>query len=481
MIEWRRPVVFVHRWLGILGCLLFIAWFASGIVMMYARMPELSPEERVARLPILDLSAARMTPDEASHVLGSTPQRAVVGMAGARPVYRFVSGGRWTTVFADDGRELTALTAEDAIREARRFAPEHAATVRYDERLTDADQWTLGIRALMPLHRIALGDAGDSSVYVSDRTGDVVMKTTARDRRWAYAGAVIHWIYFTPLRRHTAAWAQWIIWLAVAGTVMCALGLVWGVYAWAQSIGSPYRGWMQWHHYAGLLFGVTSMTWVFSGLLSMDPWDWHPSTSPTRSQREAFTGGPLRLDAVSLDDLRSRAGAAKHDEGARGAGRPKELEIVQFRGEPRVIADGHETGEIERARLVESVRAAMPGTPLEDITSLDAYDAYYYDRDGGLPLPVLRARFGDPVRTWLYVDPRRGAIVRKEERLSRVNRWLYHGLHSLDFPGFYDTRPLWDVVVIALSVGGLVSGVTAVAPAWRRLRRHARRLYGLKS
>jgi hypothetical protein len=90
---------------------------------------------------------------------------------------------------------------------------------------------------------------------------------------------------------------------------------------------------------------------------------------------------------------------------------------------------------------------------------------------------VLRLRFGDAVRTWLYVDPGRGAIVRKEERLSRANRWLYHGLHSLDFPGFYSRRPLWDIVVIVLSVGGLISGITAVAPAWRRLRRHARRLY----
>jgi hypothetical protein len=110
------------------------------------------------------------------------------------------------------------------------------------------------------------------------------------------------------------------------------------------------------------------------------------------------------------------------------------------------------------------------------VQQLERYDSYYYDRNRELPLPVLRVEYDDPQRTWLYVDPRRGAIVRKEERLTRLNRWLYHGLHSLDFPFLYYRRPLWDVVVIVLSAGGLLLTVTTIAPAWRRLRRHGRRL-----
>ena len=85
-------------------------------------------------------------------------------------------------------------------------------------------------------------------------------------------------------------------------------------------------------------------------------------------------------------------------------------------------------------------------------------------------------RFSDAAGTWLYVDPGRGVVVRKEERLTRVNRWLYHGLHSLDFPFLYNRRPLWDIIVIALSLGGLALTITTVAPAWRRLRRLRRRL-----
>jgi hypothetical protein len=89
---------------------------------------------------------------------------------------------------------------------------------------------------------------------------------------------------------------------------------------------------------------------------------------------------------------------------------------------------------------------------------------------------VVRIRYDDPQRTWLYVDAARGAVVRKEERLTRLNRWLYHGLHSLDFPFLYDRRPLWDVVVIVLSVGGLALTLTTVVPACRRLLRHVRHL-----
>ena len=29
---------------------------------------------------------------------------------------------------------------------------------------------------------------------------------------------------------------------------------------------------MRWHHLSGLLFAVVTITWIFSGLMSMNPW-----------------------------------------------------------------------------------------------------------------------------------------------------------------------------------------------------------------
>jgi hypothetical protein len=64
------------------------------------------------------------------------------------------------------------------------------------------------------------------------------------------------------------------------------------------------------------------------------------------------------------------------------------------------------------------------------------------------------------------------------ELFSRWNRWLYHGFHSLDFPFLYYRRPLWDIVVIVLSIGGIAMSVTSALPAWRRLARHGRAIAG---
>ncbi len=81
---------------------------------------------------------------------------------------------------------------------------------------------------------------------------------------------------------------------------------------------------------------------------------------------------------------------------------------------------------------------------------LHEFDDHYYDARGTRSLPVLRVRFRDADTTWLYLDPARGGIALKTDETRRLRRWLYQGLHSLDFPFLYYERPLWDVVVIVL-------------------------------
>jgi hypothetical protein len=484
-LDWRRPLIYTHRWLGIAGGILFIVWFVSGIVMMYARMPEITVGERLSRLPPLSVDQILVAvADAARHTAACGPggrpcERVQIGMLGSRPVYRIQSRGAWTTVFADTGQPLRQLTQDQAIDLAMLFAPAHAPTIRYDARIDGPDQWTLSGDALraMPLHRLKLGDADETIIYISDKTGDVVMKTTGTGRRWGYAGAVLHWLYFTPLRKHGPLWTQVIIWTSLAGCVTCLTGLVWGVFRFSPSARfrlkhdqshTPYAGLMRWHHYAGLIVGLASFTWVFSGLLSMDPIPSIPGTSPTRQQREAFSGGALRLDAITTD--RIRTAAAAHESTAHS---PRELEIAQFRGEPFLIARGAPV-RFDRDTMLAAARDAMPGAVVADVRWLEEYDSYYYDRGRALSLPVLRVRYADPNATWLYLDPRRGAIVRKEERLTRLNRWLYHGLHSLDFPFLYYRRPLWDIVVIVLSLGGIVLSATTFAPGFHRVKRNLR-------
>jgi hypothetical protein len=516
IFDWRKLLAYSHRWLGIAGCVLFVAWFVSGVVMMYARMPGLANEERLARAPALDLSRIRLSPTEAAAQLGLEVDRVQVGMLQGRPVYRF--GGReQTIIFADNGEFFAGITRSDAEEIARRYAPGHTGALRHAAVIaaTDPDQWTLQARARMPMHRFDLDDPDDTHLYVSEVTGDVVLRTTRAERFWGYLGPVFHWVYFTPLRKNGLLWTEFVIWSSLIGCVMCITGIVWGFWRYSPRkrfrlkrvpTTSPYAGWMKWHHVAGLIFGVVTLTWTYSGLLSMGPFDWFRSPPPGRAEREASTGGPLKAELLTIDSMKAAVTAVAP------LFTPKELESMQFRGEPFWIARRAPTEEqavlwmhegllpraprprlehryvsvvhpergavtsFGREAMPEIAKAAMPGVPMQDAAWLQEYDGYYYDPRGSRPLPVLRVRYADEYATWLYLDPEQGGIVQRSTSVSRVRRWLYQGLHSLDFPFLYFHRPLWDIVVIVLSIGGTVLSFTTMLPAWRRLKRHGRAL-----
>jgi hypothetical protein len=57
------------------------------------------------------------------------------------------------------------------------------------------------------------------------------------------------------------------------------------------------------------------------------------------------------------------------------------------------------------------------------------------------------------------------------DRSRRVYRWLYHGLHSLDFPALVNRRPLWDVIMLSLLTLGFSFSVTGAFLGIRRLKR----------
>jgi hypothetical protein len=101
------------------------------------------------------------------------------------------------------------------------------------------------------------------------------------------------------------------------------------------------------------------------------------------------------------------------------------------------------------------------------------FESYYVDRHGTRPLPVLYYRLDDEFGSAFYVDPKTARVVGRIVAGSRWNRWLYHGLHSIDIPLLYKYRPLWDIVVLTLMLGGTALCVTSLVIGWRRLKRKA--------
>jgi len=101
------------------------------------------------------------------------------------------------------------------------------------------------------------------------------------------------------------------------------------------------------------------------------------------------------------------------------------------------------------------------------------YDAYYLDRTRQRPLPVLFVQLNDEARSRYYIDPKTAEVVGsyRGSTQSWVNRWLYHGLHSINFPWPYNYRPVWDIVVLTLMLGGTALSVTSVIIGFQLVRR----------
>jgi len=475
-----RALVFLHRWLGVGLCLFFLVWFATGIGMMYWDFPAVTDRDRLARSPALDASAIVLSPQQAYATLrlAAPPDDARLGTFDLRPVYRFRAGRALHVVYADTGEPRTEASAAASMRRvAARWSGQReqdAAT----ESIDAVDQWTVQgpLRTLRPLWKYSWPDG--QQVYVAQSTGEVAQYTTRASRIGAYLGPIPHWLYFTPLRSRPSRWTAVVVWSSGIGTVAAMLGLAIGVSRYAPSkryvlagarTGIPYRGQKRWHMILGLIFGVGAATWAFSGMLSMDPFPALTDDAVRRRAAEAI-GARLRgpVDLAAFDRKAPRAALAEL------AGLPiKELELTTFDARPAYVAalDGGETRVVpidgaprdafDRDRIASIVADAVRPSAAR-IHLLDAYDAYYLDRRGERPLPVLRVELDDADRTRYYVDPRTARIAGSYSSRAWVTRWLYHGLHSLDFPWLYGHRPAWDVVVAAFMLGGTALSVTSL-------------------
>lgn len=494
-----RIVILTHRYLGILLGGVLIVWFVSGIGMMYAGgMPGLAPDLRLERLGELDLSQISFSSGEAASAVGlrTGSERVTLVNLMDRPAWRL--GGRGaTTVFADTGEVRDEIGRAAAMDIATRFMRVGPGEVRYEGLLREPDQWTLTVRSSLPLHKIAIDDGDHTQLYVSPATGEIEMLTTRGTRALAWVGAIPHWLYFTPLRVHQRLWTRTILWTAGAGCVLALLGLVLGV--WQSRISRPfrfsqvpawipYRGWLRWHYITGVIFGVFTLTWVFSGFLSMEPFGWASGGGLGGGPlQQALTGDPTEtfpaFDASGWSEVTDRYSIREIDT-TRIQGTPYYAVLAFRRGAPyqgseRLLVDARShqirTEPFSTESLLAIVRESYPEVPMLDATLLTAYDSYYYARDGAAPLPVLRVRFADPDSTWFYIDPATSRFAGSVHRLDRVERWIYNGFHSLDFSFWYQSRPAWDIGVILLSLGGLASTAIGFGLGIKRLFRGLRR------
>ena len=470
MRSFRKFLILTHRYLGIAVCLLFVMWFVSGIAMIFARgMPGLTSDVRLDHLPAVDFNKVKLSAAEAAEkaLLDRPPNRATLLTLMDRPAFRFSVGRSTVTVFADTGDLLDEVGQPEAMKIAAHFTNVPETQLHYAGEVMEPDQWTLEERRILPAHKITVDDAAHTTLYISEASAEVSLLTTRGTRALAWVAAIPHWMYFAPLRQNAPVWRQVVMWTSGIAMILAMLGIALGFTQYS----TKYVGMMRWHYVTGVVFGLFSLTWVFSGFLSMEPFFWASDGGTGERISQVLRGGPLDLSNFPKFEAPAQ--------------KMKELEFLLIQGEPYYVMriDSAEpllvsatSSQIRRElfsteSLMTRVKQGNPNVAIAESTVLSDYDGYYHPTERKLPLPVLRVKFADPDATWFYIDPHMGSVVSRFTRRERLQRWIYHGLHSLDFNFWYYQGPMWTAAMVTLNAGGALLSVIGVIIAVKRVRR----------
>ncbi len=477
-----RILVALHRYLGIALGWLIVAWCLSGAVMIYVPYPAVSKEDHVAALPLLDFESCCRIGPQPEWLEGAPAGRFTIESEGGRPVLVLDGApGDRLRLPLDGDAPTVGIDAAGAVRiAAERTAHWQPPTGIEHLGEIDFDQWTVGYyRPGQRLHHLALGDPRGTEWYLHADDASLIQATTARERFWNQLGSVLHWLYYTPLRARGQLWSEIVIWATIAALALTLFGVALGLLRIRFGRGarlSPYRGLARWHHVLGLTFGVVTLTWLLSGLLSMNPWGALAGTGPR--------GETARIEDFSLPVSALRPLVA----GWSGRALPPDtthLEAAPFAGRLYLLAyDG--TGRAQRldgrrldnvtltaAELEAAARRLLPDVPVVEAELIDAPDAYYYDHKTAGRWPVFRVVLDDADRTRYYLDPESGRILDRIDASRRAYRWLFTALHSLDFAAVIRIRPVWDMLMLVLLAGVATVGGSGVWMGYRYLARRS--------
>jgi hypothetical protein len=468
-----KMLVVTHRWLGIVLGPLFAMWFATGIVMHFVPFPQLSESERLASLRPLRLDGTIHGPGDAVVALGMTDALRIRLLQRADgPVYLVSGASRSAALRASDlasasvpSSPLALVIGEDHARQRDLKAADSANIA-----LIDHDQWTVAgkYHPYRPLYRLALDDDAGTDIYISSKTGEVVLDTTRWERGWNVVGSVAHWIYPTQLRNKPELWSAVVWWLSLVALVGVLAGATLGlvrVRIDGKRRMSPYRGMHWWHHVIGLFALIFVTTWIFSGWLSMDGGLLFSRARISAAETTTISGQPSwdRLTDQELQDIDPQA---REVEWFAIDGRLFRREVTAT-SDQRLVETGS-TGPERKVLTLAMVRpiALRLGTACRDpakVGRADNYAAASVMPDG----PVYRITCGD---VWYDIDAANGALLQKTDPSRRAYRWLYQALHTLDFPALVAHPTLRTVLIVALCTIGLAFSLTGLVIGWRRLR-----------
>lgn len=485
----KRLTYLFHHWLGIGMCLLMAMWFFSGIVMMYVQYPTLTAEERLTGLPPLTSEQVRFSPQQILDKQGiKALSQLKLSSIIERPAYIIQTANRQSLFFfADTSEEIKNPSQEDLLTSANLYAQRHKLkqnkTASHKSTL-DKDQWTVTgyVNNQHPFHLIKVNDKADTQLYYSVKTGELIRDTNRKERVWNWLGANIHWLYPTIIRQYPKFWYWLIVVLSTAGLISIFTGAIVGWWRikvkkrYKNNRLTPYTGQMKLHHIMGLLFLIPITTYTYSGLMSMGSFGVPKEKTSYFEQLKAYQG-EKKLGSFSQSTKAIQQVISAH---------PEARELVWYwvdgeekhylldKNNQRIVLDNNSPSQ-RQEQAIALLKNILPKHTYQ-MELLEQYDRYYYAHHLRQPkLPALRLKFDDVDKSWFYIDLATGELINRQTQHSRTMRWLYKGLHSLDFPVLINNRPLWDAVVIVLNTLGFIFSVSTIVIAWRYLRNPKKR------
>jgi hypothetical protein len=310
-------------------------------------------------------------------------------------------------------------------------------------------------------------------------------------RMWNYVGAWLHWLYMFRDKPIDPVWSWLVIILSAAGTLTAITGTLAGIWRWRFSgryksgARTPYREpYLHWHHIIGLSFAAIIFTWIFSGLMSMNPFGIFDAKG-ARPDIAAYRGGSPAAQHLTLEApqalalLKDAHFHANEIEWRVLDGKPYLLARNAANATRLIVQDDGNFKVIERWSDDTLLHAAsrLMSAPILSHQVLTQYDTYYYGRQqeammgaSERRLPALRIRYDEPHQTWVHLDPFTGDVELSSDKSQRVGRWLFSFLHSWDLPVMLQAGALRDAILILLSLGGLALSITGIVIGYGRMR-----------
>ncbi|HEY2402415.1 MAG TPA: PepSY domain-containing protein [Steroidobacteraceae bacterium] len=472
----NRGLVWFHRWAGIVLGLLFVTWFVSAVVLVYVPFPSLSNHDRLVNSEPIDGSRLTRGPQWAANAIPGVESLQLISVAG-RPTYLAFRADAPPVALPADERPIPGLfTVQTAKVVAERFG--HTPWLRVSGPI-QYDQWIVHQRfdPYRPFYRVRLTDTDETDLYVSARTGQVLQRTRGTERAWNWCGAVLDWLYFTPLRQNWDAWNQTVWWLSLAGLLTSLAGTWLGIdrfvriRARSPSKWSPFRGWMRWHHVLGLFASAIVLVWIFSGWLSMDHGRLFSMGKPTAEAAIRLQGIPLSEVVRDVPDaFLSRLEPASEIRFGAVAGRP----FLSTRGGPQAASHilwlergSPVTTAIPRSLLLAGLQAAWPQESLIEgaVTGPDFYATAESLDNAAVPFEVGGSRLR------VYVDSVTGQLLVVMDASRRAYAWVYYALHTFKFPVLFVHSTLRATIEVVLLGFGLAFTCTGIVLGVQRLRK----------